>query len=218
MSSGLRSESRGIAPTSFIGGEGAMTNGAPIAAPLRIVVAEDEAIIRLDLVEMLTEEGYEVVGEASRGDEAIAVVRSTKPDLALFDVKMPGLDGISAAKTLAEQGECGVVIITAFSQRELISEASDAGVLGYLLKPFQKSELIASVEVCAQRQRERRALYAEVRSLEERLLARVEIDRAKAQLIATGLTEADAFATIQRRAMDGRTTMAAIAAEILANR
>ena len=131
---------------------------------------------------------------------------------------MPGLDGIGAAKSLAQQGECGVVIITAFSQRELIAEARDAGVLGYLLKPFQKSELVAAIEVCAQRQRERRALHAEVRSLEERLQARVDIDRAKAQLIASGSSEADAFSTIQRRAMDGRTTMAAIAAEILADR
>ena len=189
---------------------------APALERLRIVVAEDEAIIRLDLVEMLAEEGYDVVGEASRGDEAIEVVRATKPDLALFDVKMPGLDGITAAKRLAEQGECGVVILTAFSQRELIAEARDAGVLGYLLKPFQKSELVASIEVCAQRQRERQALAAEVRSLEERLAARVVIDRAKARLMEGGASEADAFAQIQRRAMDNRSTMAAVAAEMLA--
>lgn len=161
-------------------------------SPLRIVVAEDEAIIRLDLVEMLREEGYEVVGEASRGDDAIDVVRETKPDLALFDVKMPGLDGISAARTLAHAGECGVVILTAFSQRELIAEATDAGVLGYLLKPFQKAELVASIEVCAQRQRERVALAAEVRSLEDRLAARTLIDRAKARLMADGMDEASA--------------------------
>jgi two-component system, response regulator PdtaR len=186
-------------------------------APLRIVVAEDEAIIRLDLVEMLREEGYDVVGEASRGDDAIDVVRSVKPDLALFDVKMPGLDGISAARVLAEAGECGVVILTAFSQREMIAEATDAGVLGYLLKPFQKGELVAAIEVCAQRQRERVALAAEVRSLEERLEARVLIDRAKSRLIAEGLPESEAFATIQRRAMDRRTSMAAVAREILAD-
>jgi AmiR/NasT family two-component response regulator len=184
-------------------------------APLRIVVAEDEAIIRLDLVEMLREEGYEVVGEASRGDDAIDVVRSTKPDLALFDVKMPGLDGISAARTLAEAGECGVVILTAFSQRELIAEATDAGVLGYLLKPFQKAELIASIEVCAQRQRERKALAGEVRSLEDRLAARKLIDRAKAKLMAEGADEASAFATIQRRAMDQRTSMGEVSSAIL---
>lgn len=182
---------------------------------LRIVVAEDEAIIRLDLVEMLTEEGYEVVGEASRGDEAIEVVRATRPDLALFDVKMPGMDGITAARTLAAAGECGVVILTAFSQRELIAEAADAGVLGYLVKPFQKSELIAAIEVGALRQRERKALADEVRSLEERLTARKLVDRAKAALMASGVSEAEAFAVIQRRAMDGRTTMAAIATEIL---
>ncbi len=184
-------------------------------SPLRIVVAEDEAIIRLDLVEMLREEGYEVVGEASRGDDAIDVVRETKPDLALFDVKMPGLDGISAARTLAHAGECGVVILTAFSQRELIAEATDAGVLGYLLKPFQKAELVASIEVCAQRQRERVALAAEVRSLEDRLAARTLIDRAKARLMADGMDEASAFATIQRRAMDQRSPMGVVAAAIL---
>lgn len=183
--------------------------------PLRIVVAEDEAIIRLDLVEMLREEGYDVVGEASRGDDAVEIVRATKPDLALFDVKMPGLDGISAARMLAEAGECGVVILTAFSQRELIAEATDAGVLGYLLKPFQKAELVASIEVCAQRQRERMALSAEVRSLEERLAARTLIDRAKAHLIAEGLDEAAAFSTIQRQAMNQRTSMADIAKAIL---
>ena len=182
---------------------------------LRIVVAEDEAIIRLDLVEMLREEGYDVVGEASRGDDAIDVVRATKPDLALFDVKMPGLDGISAARSLAAAGECGVVILTAFSQRELIAEATDAGVLGYLLKPFQKAELVASIEVCAQRQRERMALAAEVRSLEDRLTARTLIDRAKARLIAHGMDEASAFAWIQRRAMDQRTSMGAVSAAIL---
>ena len=187
----------------------------PADAPLRIVVAEDEAIIRLDLVEMLREEGYDVVGEASRGDDAIDVVRATKPDLALFDVKMPGLDGISAARTLAEAGECGVVILTAFSQRETIAEATEAGVLGYLLKPFQKAELVAAIEVCAQRQRERSALAAEVRSLEDRLAARTLIDRAKARLIADGMSEAEAFAAIQRRAMDGRTSMGAIAKAVI---
>ncbi len=186
-----------------------------VGGPLRIVVAEDEAIIRLDLVEMLREEGYDVVGEASRGDDAIDVVRATKPDLALFDVKMPGLDGISAARTLAAAGDCGVVILTAFSQRELIAEATDAGVLGYLLKPFQKAELVASIEVCAQRQRERTALAAEVRSLEDRLAARTLIDRAKARLIAEGMDETSAFATIQRRAMDRRTSMGVVAAAIL---
>ena len=190
-----------------------MSGSAP--SPLRIVVAEDEAIIRLDLVEMLREEGYDVVGEAYRGDDAIDVVRATKPDLALFDVKMPGLDGISAARTLAAAGECGVVILTAFSQRELIAEATDAGVLGYLLKPFQKAELVASIEVCAQRQRERTALAAKVRSLEDRLAARTLIDRAKARLMVEGMDEASAFATIQRRAMDRRTSMGAVAAAIL---
>jgi two-component system, response regulator PdtaR len=183
---------------------------------LRLVVAEDEAIIRLDLVEMLTEEGFDVVGEASRGDVAVDMVRSLQPDLAVFDVKMPGIDGLSAARLLAETGECGVVILTAFSQRELIAEAAEAGVLGYLVKPFQKAELVAAIEVGAKRQRERRALTDEVRALEEQLATRKLLDRAKAALMSQGMTESEAFATIQRRAMDGRCTMAAVASAILA--
>lgn len=179
--------------------------------PLRIVVAEDEAIIRLDLVEMLAEEGYEVVGEASRGDDAIALVRSLRPDLAIFDIKMPGLDGLSAARIVVDTESCGVIVLTAFSQRELIESARDAGVLAYLMKPFQKPELVAAIEVAVARNRERMALVGEVQDLEDRLATRKLIDRAKALLVRSGMTEAEAFAEIQRSAMDGRITMKAVA-------
>ena len=191
--------------------------GTPeLRKPLRIVVAEDEAIIRLDLVEMLAEEGYNVVGEASRGTTAVALVREHRPDLAIFDIKMPEMDGLSAARIVADEELSGVIVLTAFSQRELIEQARDAGVLAYLMKPFQKTELVAAIEVAVSRHRERVALSAEVRSLEDRLETRKVLDRAKAKLISTGMTEPDAFAHIQREAMNGRTSMKAIAQQILA--
>ena len=183
--------------------------------PLRIVVAEDEAIIRLDLVEMLGEEGYDVVGEAGRGDEALTVIRSVNPDVVVLDVKMPGIDGLAVAAQIVEENLCAVVILTAFSQRELIATATDAGVLAYLVKPFQKPELIAAIEVAHARHRERLTLRREVAGLEDRLETRKLLDRAKARLVAEGLSEQDAFESIQRRAMDARTTMKAIAEAIL---
>ncbi len=183
--------------------------------PLRIVVAEDEAIIRLDLVEVLGEEGYDVVGEAGRGDEALTVIRAQRPDVALLDVKMPGIDGLAVAAQVVEEGLCAVVILTAFSQRELITTATAAGVLAYLVKPFQKPELIAAIEVANARHRERLTLRLEVAGLEDRLETRKLLDRAKARLVADGLSEQDAFESIQRRAMDGRTTMKAVAEAIL---
>lgn len=186
-----------------------------IANPMRIVVAEDEAIIRLDLVEMLTEEGYEVVGEAGRGDVALSVIREQRPDLAILDLKMPGVDGLTAATQIVEEGLCGVVVLTAFSQREMIATATAAGVLAYLVKPFQKPELIAAIEVANARHRENVALREDIRGLEDRLEARKLIDRAKARLVAEGLTEQEAFATLQRRAMDGRTTMKDVALAVL---
>jgi two-component system, response regulator PdtaR len=183
--------------------------------PLRIVVAEDEAIIRLDLVEMLQEEGYDVVGEAGRGNDAVDLVRELRPDLAIFDIKMPGLDGLSAARILVDEELSGVIVLTAFSQRELILEARDAGVLAYLMKPFQKPELVAAIEVAVGRHRERVALSNEVRSLEEKLATRKLLDRAKAKLQAAGMTEPDAFAHLQRAAMNGRTSMKAVAEALL---
>ncbi len=185
--------------------------------PIRVVVAEDEAIIRLDLTEMLAEEGYEVVGETGRGDEVVDLVRATEPDLAILDVKMPGLDGISVARALCAERSCAVIVLTAFSQRDLIAEAREAGVLAYLVKPFQKPELVAAAEVAVARFRELRALDAEVGRLTDRLESQKLVDRAKALLIAAGMTERDAYGLIQRRAMDGRTTMRAVAEVILAS-
>jgi two-component system, response regulator PdtaR len=186
--------------------------------PIRIVVAEDEGIIRLDLVEMLIEEGYVVVGEAGSGDVALALVRDLQPDLAILDVKMPGVDGLTAAAQIVDEDLCGVIMLTAFSQRELIATASEAGVLAYLVKPFQKPELVAAIEVAAARNSERAALRREVADLTERLDARKAIDRAKALLMADGMSEKAAFAHIQREAMNGRTSMRGVAEKLVADR
>lgn len=181
---------------------------SPRVSP-RVVVAEDEAIIRLDLCELLAEEGYDVVGETGRGDEVEDLVRALEPDLAILDVKMPGLDGLSAARRLNAERLTAVIILTAFSQRDLIEEARDAGVQAYLVKPFQRAELVAAIEMALGRHRD-------LRSLEDQLLARKVIDRAKAKVIARdGLTEGEAFKLLQRRAMDGRTSMRAIAEAVL---
>jgi response regulator NasT len=193
-----------------------MERPSPPHDPIRVVVAEDEAIIRLDLTEMLAEEGYLVVGETGRGDEVVDLVRAVEPDLAILDVKMPGLDGVSAARRLSAERLCAVVVLTAFSQRDLIARAREAGVLAYLVKPFQKPELVAAVEVAVARFRELRDLGAEVDRLTARLESRKVIDRAKAVLMGAGLSERDAHGAIQRRAMDGRTSMRAIAEAILA--
>ena len=191
-----------------------MTEAAAVA--VRVVIAEDEAIIRLDLVEMLAEEGYDVVGETGRGDEAVDLVRALDPDLAIFDVKMPGMDGLEAAALVATEPGCGVIMLTAFSQREMIAAAGEAGVLAYLVKPFQKAELVAAIEVALARDRERRALRGDVRTLEARLEARKLIDRAKGRLIDRGMGEEEAFHLLQRRSMDQRKTMQAVAEAILA--
>ena len=182
--------------------------------PLRIVVAEDEALIRMDLVEMLAREGYEVVGEAANGEAAIALVREHKPDLALFDVKMPIKDGITAAQEL--RGEVPIVMLTAFSQRELIERANDAGVMAYLVKPFTISDLIPAIEVARTRFFERALLESEVATLEGKLEARKLVERAKGLLMQRhGLTEGEAFTWIQRGAMDRRLSMVEVARELL---
>jgi two-component system, response regulator PdtaR len=182
----------------------------------RVLIAEDESIIRLDLAEMLAEEGYAVVGETGRGDEVLELVRSLTPDLAILDVKMPGLDGLTVARQIADEALCGVIILTAFSQRALIEAARDAGVFAYLVKPFQKSELIAAVEVAVGRHRQMQALAEEVATLSERLEVRKAVDRAKGLLmLRLGVGEPEAFRLLQRRAMDGRTTMKAVAEMIL---
>jgi AmiR/NasT family two-component response regulator len=181
-----------------------------------IVIAEDEAIIRLDLREMLEEEGYTVVGEAGRGDQAVSLVCSLKPDLVILDVKMPGMDGIEAARRITEASASAVLMLTAFSQREVIEQARDAGALAYLVKPFQKTDLVPAIELAIARYAETRALMAEVGELTERLEMRKLIDRAKGRLIdAYGMKEADAFSFIQKSAMAARTSMRAVAESVL---
>lgn len=184
---------------------------------IRVVIAEDEAIIRLDLRETLEEEGYEVVGETGRGDEAVDLVRSLRPDIAILDIKMPGLDGLEAARIISEERICGVLVLTAFSQREVVEQARDAGALAYLVKPFQKSDLIPAIEVAIGRFRELQSLSGEVDALGEQLEARKLIDRAKGKLMDEhGLREQEAFTFIQRTAMSERSRMRDVAERILA--
>jgi response regulator NasT len=187
----------------------------PSARP-RVVIAEDEAIIRLDLRETLIAQGYDVVGEAARGDEAVELVRSARPDLVILDVKMPGLDGLSAARLIAAERLAAVLVLTAFSQRELVNEARDAGALAYLVKPFQEKDLVPAIEVALARHAELVALERSVDDLQERLAARKLIDRAKGRLMDEhGLDEQTAWRFIQTSAMNGRTPIAAIAQRIL---
>jgi response regulator NasT len=182
----------------------------------RVLIAEDEAIIRLDLRETLEEEGYEVVGETGRGDEAVRLARELRPDLAILDIKMPGLDGLDAASQISAERLCGVLILTAFSQRDFVEQARDAGALAYLVKPFQKSELVPAMELAIGRHRELAALSAEVANLEEQLETRKLIDRAKGILMDRhGMSEAEAFSFIQKRAMSERAKMRAVAERIL---
>jgi two-component system, response regulator PdtaR len=185
--------------------------------PTRVVVAEDEAIIRMDLRELLQEEGYEVVAECGRGDEAVTLVREHRPDVALLDIKMPGLDGISAARQIAAERLTAVVLVTAFSQRELIEEASDAGVHGYVVKPFERHDLTPAIEVAIARFRAEAALVGQVTEAEERLEARKVLDRAKGVLMdRDGMTEQAAFDFLQKTAMSTRRSMRAVADEVLA--
>jgi len=184
---------------------------------LRVVIAEDEAIIRMDLRETLEEEGYDVVGETARGEEAVELVRELQPDLAILDVKMPGpMDGLQAAGVITDEKLCGVLILTAFSQREIVEQARDAGALAYLVKPFQKSDLVPAIEVAIGRFRELRNLTGEIDALGEQLETRKTIDRAKGVLIdECEMRESDAFAFIQRTAMSERTKMRDVAQRIL---
>jgi len=184
---------------------------------VRVVIAEDEAIIRLDLKEILEEEGYEVVGETGRGDEAVQLVKDLEPDLAILDIKMPGMDGLAAAREISGERRAAVLILTAFSQRDLIEQARDSGALAYLVKPFQKSELIPAIEVALGRFAEVKALEREVQSLEEQLETRKLVDRAKGMLMdGHGLNENDAFSFIQKTAMRQRVTMKQVAQQIIA--
>ena len=183
---------------------------------IRVVIAEDEAIIRLDLRETLEEEGYEVVGEAGRGDQALKLIRELQPDLAILDVKMPGMDGLEVARQVGDERICGVLVLTAFSQREIIEQARDAGALAFLVKPYQKSDLIPAMEMAIARFRELQALSEQNDVLEEKLEARTIIDRAKGRLIDEfAMKEQEAFAFIQQTAMTERSRMRDVAEKIL---
>src|ERR1700729_1725784 len=173
--------------------------------PWRVLIAEDEALIRLDLKEMLEEEGYSVVGEAADGQQAVDLAVNLRPDLVILDVKMPVLDGISAAEQVAADQIAPVVILTAFSQRELVDRARDAGAMAYLVKPFTKADLVPAIEMAVSRFQEVRALEAEVSNLRDRLEGRKLLDRAKGRLqVDAGLTEPEAFRWIQKTSMDRR--------------
>jgi AmiR/NasT family two-component response regulator len=182
----------------------------------RIVIAEDEAIIRLDLRETLEEEGYEVVADTGRGDTAIELVRQHQPDVAIFDIKMPGMDGLDAARVVSSEKICPVVMLTAFSQREVIEQARDAGALAYLVKPFQKTDLVPAIELAIGRFLEMKTLSGERDALDEQLELRKLLDRAKGLLIDQhSLTEQVAFDFIQKMAMSKRMRMRDVAVAVL---
>jgi response regulator NasT len=182
----------------------------------KVVIAEDEALIRLDLKEMLEEEGYAVVGEAGDGETAVRLAVELRPDLVILDVKMPVLDGISAAERIAGEKLAPVLMLTAFSQRELVERARDAGAMAYLVKPFTKSDLVPAIEMAVSRFQELRALEAEVADLSLRLETRKLVDRAKSVLQTRyGLTEPAAFRWIQKTSMDRRMSMQAVAQAVI---
>jgi two-component system, response regulator PdtaR len=182
----------------------------------RILIAEDEAIIRLDLKEMLEEEGIDVVGEAADGEAALRLARDRDPDLVIMDIKMPGMDGLTAAEHLVEQDLAAVLILTAFSGKDLVRRAAEAGAMGYLVKPFQKSDLLPAIELALARYQELSAVKKESASLVDRLETRKVVDKAKGRLMdSDGLSEAEAFRTIQKRAMDERRSMREVAQAIL---
>jgi len=184
------------------------------AAPYRILVAEDETLIRMDLVEMLREAGYDVVGAASDGREAIELAESLQPDLAILDVKMPILDGISAAEKIIEVSP--VLMLTAFSQKDLVERARDAGAMAYVVKPFTINDLVPAIEISISRHRQMKSLETEVADLHERLETRKVIDRAKGILMkALNLSEPEAFSWIQRAAMDRRFTMKEVSEAVI---
>ncbi|CAL8976114.1 putative transcriptional regulatory protein pdtaR [Tessaracoccus sp. O5.2] len=184
-----------------------------------VIVAEDEALIRLDLVELLTEEGYEVVGEAGDGEEAVKLARELEPDLVIMDVKMPKMDGITAAEIIAEERIAPIVMLTAFSQRDLVERARDAGAMAYVVKPFGASDVIPAIEIAMGRFQELKAIEDELVSLEERLESRKIIDQAKGILQQDlGLTEPEAFRWIQKTAMDLRKSMRDVAVGVISHK
>ena len=189
---------------------------APETAALKVLVVEDEALIRLDLTEMLSEEGYVVAGEAGDGEQAVELARRLRPDLVIMDIKMPKVDGIAAASTIVDERIAPVVMLTAFSQRDLIVQARDAGAMAYLVKPFARHELVPAIELAVSRFSEKRALEDEVATLSERLETRKVVDRAKGLLMDRhGMTEGAAFSFIQKRAMQERLTMKVVAQRII---
>jgi two-component system, response regulator PdtaR len=182
----------------------------------RVLIAEDEALIRLDLREMLVEEGYDVCGEAGDGEAAVKLAEELKPDLCIFDIKMPIMDGLAAAEKVAGARIAPVIILTAFSQRDLVERARAAGAMAYLVKPFQKSDLVPAIEIALSRHAEVAALEAEVAGLADRLETRKAVERAKGALMTQyGMTEPQAFKWIQRTAMDHRLTMREVAERII---
>ncbi|HET8599355.1 MAG TPA: response regulator [Segeticoccus sp.] len=188
-----------------------------VAQPVRVLVAEDEAVIRLDLVEMLGECGYDVVGEASNGERAVQLAQELRPDLVVMDVKMPVLDGISAAEQIGAARLAPVVMLTAFSDRELVERARDAGVLAYVVKPFSANDLTPAIEIARSRWAELRTLEGEVTDLDDRLRTRTLVDRAKGALMdRLHVSEAEAFRWIQKTAMDRRLGMKEVAELVLA--
>jgi len=196
--------------------EDASPSATEPAAGLRVLVVEDEALIRLDLTEMLSEEGYVIAGEAGDGEQAVELARSLRPALVIMDVKMPKVDGIAAAALIVEERIAPVVMLTAFSQRDLIEQARDAGAMAYLVKPFARHELVPAIELAVSRFAEKRALEDEVATLTDRLETRKVVDRAKGLLMTRQkMTEPEAFRWIQRTAMDRRTTMKAVATAVV---
>ena len=191
--------------------------------PIRVVIAEDEAIVRLDLKEILVSAGYDVVGETGRGDEAVNLAAETRPDLAILDVKMPGMSGIQAAREITRDARVAVMVLTAFSQRELIEEARDAGVAAYLVKPFRRDELLSAVDNVLASCRQEWAIDAEIETFgpegsaaEDKIATRRVVEEAKSTLIESGgMTEAEAFSFIQRTAMRTRARMREIARQVI---
>ena len=182
----------------------------------RVIVAEDEALIRLDLVELLEDQGYEVVAQASDGEEAVSLARELEPDLVVMDVKMPKMDGITATDKIAEERICAVVMLTAFSQRDLIERAKEAGAMAYVVKPFDVSDVVPAIEIALARFQEIRAVEDEIADLEERLESRKLVDQAKGMLQSSlGLTEPEAFRWIQKTAMDLRKSMREVAQGVI---